>query len=347
MARMPLITRWGVAALVALALSALLPAVAAARAPSANTAALQVALKAVHRYNGSIDGIAGPGTKRAVRAFQRRHHLTVDGVAGPRTRRALGRRGKPMLGSRVMGPGDRGWDVAALQFMLRRRGFSAGSVDGGYGSNTTAAVRRFQSAAGIGVDGHAGPGTLRALHHHKARRHSGGSGSTNSGTNGIPSGPVRFLRPVSGAIGEGFGYPPGHGGARHDGIDFPEPMGTPIGAAGVGTVISAGWNSGGYGNLTIIQHRLGYQTYYAHQSSISVSVGQRVSGGVRIGYVGSTGHSTGPHLHFEVRHNGVPINPVPYLLASTSLGKLAVSPFPPPAPSAAPVCAGADRTPSC
>jgi peptidoglycan hydrolase-like protein with peptidoglycan-binding domain len=342
---MPLIARWGAVALVALALLTLTPAVAAARGPSANTAALQVALKALHHYHGGIDGLAGPGTKRAVRSFQRRHHLAVDGVPGPRTRRALGKRGRPSLGSRVMGPGDRGWDVAALQFMLRRRGFSAGSVDGGYGPNTTAAVRRFQSAARIGVDGHAGRGTLRALRHHRARRHSGGSGSTNSGSSGIPSGPVRFLRPVRGAIGEGFGYPPGHGGARHDGIDFPEPMGTPIGAAGVGTVISAGWNSGGYGNLTIIQHRLGYQTYYAHQSSISVSVGQQVSGGVRIGYVGTTGHSTGPHLHFEVRHNGVPINPVPLLLAATSLGKLAVSPFPPPPASAS--CAGADRTPEC
>jgi murein DD-endopeptidase MepM/ murein hydrolase activator NlpD len=338
---MPLIARWGALALVALAL---FPAIAAAHGPSANVAALQVALKAVHRYHGGIDGIAGPGTKNAVRSFQRRHHLTVDGVAGPRTRRALGRRGKPALGSRVMAPGDRGWDVAALQFMLRRRGYSSGSVDGGYGPNTTAAVRRFQSAAGIGVDGHAGSGTLHALRHRSARRHSSG-GSTHSGSSGVPSGPVRFLRPVSGAIGEGFGYPPGHGGARHDGVDFPEPEGTPIGAAGVGTVISAGWNSGGYGNLTIIQHRLGYQTYYAHQSRIAVSVGQRVSGGVRIGYVGSTGHSTGPHLHFEVRLNGVPINPVPLLLASTSLGKLAASPFPP--PPAAPVCAGADRTPSC
>src|SRR4051794_11604386 len=198
MARMPLIARWGALALVALSLSALLPAVAAARAPSANVAALQVALKAVHRYHGGIDGIAGHGTKNALRSFQRRHHLTVDGVAGPRTRRALGRRGRPMLGSRVMGPGDRGWDVAALQFMLRRRGFSSGSVDGGYGPNTTAAVRRFQSAAGIGVDGHAGSGTLHALRHRSARRHS--SGSTHSGSSGVPSGPVRFLRPVSGAI---------------------------------------------------------------------------------------------------------------------------------------------------
>jgi peptidoglycan hydrolase-like protein with peptidoglycan-binding domain len=336
---MPLITRFGVAALLLLAL---VPAVASARTPSANTAALQVALKAVHRYHGGIDGIAGPGTKNAVKSFQRRHHLAADGVAGPQTRRALGRRGSPLLGTRVMQLGNRGWDVAALQFMLRRRGFSSGSVDGGYGPNTRTAVSRFQSAAGLHVDGAAGAGTLSALRHHSSRRTSTTTSTTTSTS--APVGPVRFLRPVSGAIGEGFGYPPGHGGARHDGVDFPEPMGTPIGAAGVGTVISAGWNSGGYGNLTIIQHRLGYQTWYAHQSSIAVSVGQHVAGGVRIGYVGSTGHSTGPHLHFEVRHNGIPINPVPYLLPSTSLGKLAAGPFP---KAAAPVCAGADRVPAC
>src|SRR3954452_13095168 len=104
MARMPLISRWGALALVALSL---FPAIAAAHGPSANVAALQVALRALHRYHGGIDGMAGPGTKSAVRSFQRRHHLAVDGVAGPRTRRALGRRGKPMLGTRVMGPDKR------------------------------------------------------------------------------------------------------------------------------------------------------------------------------------------------------------------------------------------------
>ena len=342
---MPLIARFGMAALVALAL---LPSVALANGPSANVAALQVALKAVHRYHGAIDGLAGPGTEGALKSFQRRHHLAADGVAGPQTLRALGRRGQPRLGSRVMGPGMRGWDVAALQFMLRRRGFSSGSVDGGYGPNTTASVRRFQSAARLGVDGRAGPSTLSALRHHRASGGSGSSGSSGSGSTlgstGTPSGAVRFLRPLNVPIGEGFGYPPGHHGARHDGVDFPAPMGTPIGAAGVGTVISAGWNSGGYGNLTIIQHRLGYETYYAHQSRIAVSVGQRVSGGTRIGYVGSTGHSTGPHLHFEVRLNRTPVNPVPLLLARSSLGKLQVSPFPPPA---APACSGSDRVPSC
>jgi peptidoglycan hydrolase-like protein with peptidoglycan-binding domain len=327
MARMPRIAAWGVAALTALGLAPV------AHAASANTAALQVALKAVHRYHGAIDGIKGAGTKNALRSFQRRHHLAADGVVGPATRHALGRRGSPLLGSRVMHTGNRGWDVAALQFMLRRRGYSPGTIDGGYGPFTAAVVKRFQSAVGLHADGMAGNATLRALAH-------GRSGSHSSST---PIGPISFLRPLNVPIGEGFGYPPGHGGARHDGVDFPAAMGTPVGAAGVGTVISAGWNSGGYGNLMIIQHRLGYQTWYAHLSGFAVGVGASVSGGVKIAYVGSTGHSTGPHLHFEVRHNGVPVNPVPLLLARSSLGKLAAGPF----ADAAPVCAAGDRVPSC
>src|SRR3954454_2045349 len=169
MARMPLITRFGVAALLLLAL---VPAAAAARTPSANTAALQVALKAVHRYHGGIDGLAGPRTKGAVKSFQRRHYLVADGVAGPQTRRALGRRGSPLLGTRVMHAGNRGWDVAALQFMLRRRGYSPGTIDGGYGANTAVTVRRFQSAAGLHADGYAGNTTLKALAHHITHRRS-------------------------------------------------------------------------------------------------------------------------------------------------------------------------------
>src|SRR3954469_15727696 len=274
---------------------------------NANVAALQVALRALHHYHGGIDGVRGPQTKAATRRFQRSRHLPADGIAGPRTRRALGRRGTPTLGSRVMASGARGWDVAALQFMLRRRGYSPGPVDGGYGAGTVSAVRRFQAAAGIGVDGSVGAGTLRALRHHGR--------SVSSST---PTGPIRLLRPVPGPIGDGFGYP---GGRRHDGVDFPAPAGTAVGAAGVGTVSFAGWNSGGYGNLIVIQHRLGYQTWYAHLSSFAVSQGSAVAGGVMVGRVGTTGRSTGPHLHFELRHDGIPINPVPYLLPSTSLGK--------------------------
>ena len=152
MGRFILHARWAVAALVALAFFP-----AAADASSADVAALQVALRALHLYHGGIDGIPGPGTKRAVRAFQHRHKLAVDGVAGAHTRRALGRRGRPPLGSRTMVTGDRGWDVAALQFLLRKRGFSPGTIDGGYGPNTASTVRRYQSAVGLTADGKAGP----------------------------------------------------------------------------------------------------------------------------------------------------------------------------------------------
>jgi peptidoglycan hydrolase-like protein with peptidoglycan-binding domain len=302
-----------IASVAMLLVLAVVPASASARGSNANVAALQVALRALHHYGGAVDGLRGPQTKGAVRRFQSRHHLAADGIAGPQTRRALGRRGAPLLGHRIMQRGSRGWDVAALQFMLRRRGFDPGGVDGGYGANTESAVRRLQSYAGLAVDGRAGHATLGAVR--SGRRSSSPSHSSPSGT---PSGPVRFLRPLNVPIGDGFGYP---GGRRHDGVDMPAPAGTRVGAAGVGVVTFAGWNSGGYGNLMIIRHRLGYETWYAHLSGFAVRSGASVSGGRVIAYVGTTGHSTGPHLHFEVRHNGVPINPVPLLLARSSLGK--------------------------
>jgi peptidoglycan hydrolase-like protein with peptidoglycan-binding domain len=272
-----------------------------ASAASADVAALQVAMQARGLYPHPVDGIMGPWTRAAVRSFQRRSHLVVDGIAGPHTHRALGRRGRPPLGSRMMRRGDRGWDVAALQFLLKSRGFGPGGLDGIFGPKTDLAVRGFQRAAHIGVDGVAGPATLHAL---RGRR-----------LYTAPSGPVRFLRPVSGPIGDGFGWTSGR---WHTGVDFPEPFGTPVGAAGVGVVAFAGWNSGGYGNLVVVRHRLGYETWYAHLSAIAVRVGQAVAGGSRIGYVGSTGHSTGPHLHFEVRHFGTPIDPVPLLLPTVA-----------------------------
>jgi Peptidase family M23/Putative peptidoglycan binding domain len=284
-----------------------LAAPAAASAGSANTAALQVAMSALGLYPHSVDGITGPWTQQAVRTFQSQHGLTVDGVAGRQTRAALGKRGKPNLGKRPMHMGQRGWDVAALQFLLHERGFEPGGFDGGFGPNTQSAVRSFQSAAQIGVDGVAGPTTLNALR---------GNRVVTTGPSAGPIGPVRFFRPVPGAIGDRFGWiPPGR---WHTGLDFPEPMGTPIHAGGVGVVSFAGFNTGGYGNLVVISHRLGFESWYAHQSRIIVSVGQSVVGGQTIGYVGSTGHSTGPHLHFEVRHFGTPIDPTPYLLGYRS-----------------------------
>ncbi|MBB4665135.1 peptidoglycan-binding protein [Conexibacter arvalis] len=286
-----------------------------ARAASAQVAALQVALRAVGLSPGPVDGITGPRTQAATRRFQARHHLAADGIAGPRTRRALGRRGRPSLGSRPLRSGHRGWDVAALQFLLHSRGYGPGGFDGGFGPNTSAAVVRFQRAAGLATDGVAGQATLAAL---RTRRLAASTPSS-----GAPSGPVRFLRPVPGGIGDGFGFV---GGRRHTGIDLPVGFGTPIGAGGVGTVGYAGWNSGGYGNLVVIRHRLGFESWYAHLSRIAVSVGQPVAGGTVIGWVGSTGRSTGPHLHFEVRRFGTPIDPVPYLLSAVSARAAAAGP---------------------
>jgi murein DD-endopeptidase MepM/ murein hydrolase activator NlpD len=273
-----------------------------ANAASAQVAALQVAMRELGLYPHPVDGITGPWTLSAVRSFQRRKGLAVDGIAGPRTRRALQRLGRPPLGARMMRRGDRGWDVAALQFLLRSRGFGQGGLDGVFGPNTSLAVTGFQRAARIGVDGVAGPTTLRALRRRQV--------------SAAPSGPVRFLRPVRGPIGDGFGYP---GGRRHTGDDFEAPMGAPVGAAGVGVVGFAGWNSGGYGNLVVVRHRLGYETWYAHLSAIAVRPGEAVKGGSRIGYVGSTGYATGPHLHFEVRHFGTPIDPLPLLLPTVAV----------------------------
>jgi peptidoglycan hydrolase-like protein with peptidoglycan-binding domain len=277
-----------------------------AAASSANIAALQTALKANGLYPAGVDGVRGPITRSGILAFQRRHDLAVDGVPGPQTRSALGRRGRPALGSRVMKQGNRGWDVAALQFLLQRRGYSPGGVDGGFGPGTRSAVLSFQRAAGLTVDGLVGSGTLSAL-----RRRASGGPSRAAG------GPVRFFHPVPGGIGDAFGAPR-EGGRRHSGLDFPVAAGTTIRAAGVGTVVFAGFNTGGYGNLVVVQHRLGYTTWYAHMSRITSYAGERVEGGTRLGYVGSTGHSTGPHLHWEVRLNNVPIDPMPYMLAATA-----------------------------
>jgi peptidoglycan hydrolase-like protein with peptidoglycan-binding domain len=286
---------------------------AQAAASPAEVAALQAALNGLNLYDGYVDGISGPLTRRGVVAFQRRRGLTADGIAGPQTRRALGWRGHPALGSRTMRSGDRGWDVAALQFLLQRSGHGAGRADGLFGPLTEAAVQRAQADAGLTSDGLAGPATLASLR---------GTGSSTPASP-APGGPVSFLRPVAGPIGDGFGADRG-GGRVHQGLDFPVPYGTPVGAAGVGTTIFAGYNTGGYGNLVVVQHRLGYSTWYAHLSSIATYVGQQVEGGTRLGYVGSTGYSTGPHLHFEVRRYDTPIDPMPMLL-STVAGRLAPS----------------------
>lgn len=264
---------------------------ATARSPS--VAALQVALRATGDYSGDVDGLNGPGTAAGVRRLQARRGLAVDGVAGPATRRALRWRGRPRLGSRALVSGRRGWDVSALQFLLATRGFASGPIDGGFGGRTDAALRKFQAWAGLGADGVAGPATIRAL-----RRPA-------------PRSPLQLAKPVASPVGDGYGP---RGNTMHEGLDLPAAAGARVGAAGAGTVQSAGW-AGAYGRLVVVRHRAGVTTYYAHLSRITVSPGEAVSAGERIGLVGSTGRSTGPHLHFEVRLRGAAVNPL------TALGR--------------------------
>ena len=118
-----------------------------------------------------------------------------------------------------------------------------------------------------------------------------------------------FIWPVNGPVVSPFGM---RWGRMHTGIDIGVSYGTPIHAAASGQVIYAGWMEG-YGNLVFIDHGRGISTGYAHQSSIAVSNGQSVTQGQVIGYVGCTGHCFGPHLHFEVRVNGTPVDPLGYL----------------------------------
>ena len=275
-------------AVLAVALLAAVPGSASA-AGRADVAALQVALRGVGLYQQTIDGSAGPGTRAAVRRFQASKGLPVDGVAGAATRAALGRRGGPSYGSRTLNRGDSGWDVAALQFRLAWRGFPSGTFDGGFGSHLEAAVRRFQAYAGMPADGTAGPQTLRALR------------------GAIPRSPIWLKDPVRAGMGDHFGP---RGNRFHTGLDYPASTGTLVTAAGRGVVAFAGWDSGGYGNTVVIEHPLGVRSLYAHLSRIGVNRGTSVAAGSIVGRVGTSGVSTGPHLHFELRLRGAAIDPL-------------------------------------
>ena len=131
------------------------------------------------------------------------------------------------------------------------------------------------------------------------------SGSSSYSSTPSSSG---LIWPVNGPVVSGFGM---RWGRMHEGIDIAVGYGTPIHAAASGTVIFSGW-MGGYGNFVIIDHGGGMATAYGHQSAIAVGLGP-VSQGQVIGYVGCTGHCFGPHLHFEVRINGSPVDPLGYL----------------------------------
>ncbi|MCG9900590.1 MAG: peptidoglycan DD-metalloendopeptidase family protein [Sediminibacterium sp.] len=130
---------------------------------------------------------------------------------------------------------------------------------------------------------------------------------------------IPAIQPVSNKdlsrVASGFGYriDPVYKTRRfHAGLDFTAPVGTPIYATADGVVKEAGYNTGGYGNNVVINHGFGFQTLYAHMYKIKARVGQKVKRGEVIGYIGNTGKSTGPHLHYEVHKKGQPVDPIYY-----------------------------------
>jgi murein DD-endopeptidase MepM/ murein hydrolase activator NlpD len=266
--------------------AACLLAPATASAASSRIAALQVALRAHGVYAGTVDGIDGPGTAAGVRRIQRRAGLTADGIAGPRTRRALGAQGRHPIGSRPLRLGQRGWDVAALQFALETHGFPCGAVDGGLGARTANAIRRLQTFAGLTPDGVAGPATWAALSRPPVR---------------APA----LRKPIAAPLGDRYGP---RDNQFHAGLDFPAATGTAVTAAASGRAIFSGYDDG-WGLTVVLDHGNGLHTRYAHLSAALVSVGTSVNAGTQVGRVGSTGHATGPHLHFEVTVRGANADP--------------------------------------
>ena len=136
----------------------------------------------------------------------------------------------------------------------------------------------------------------------------------------VAAGKVPVAMPVHDAFRFTSAYgvrrdPKGAGRRMHAGVDLAAPRGTPIYATADGVVTEAGPERG-YGNVVRIRHELGFETIYAHMSKISVRPGQKISRADRVGAMGTTGRSTGVHLHYEVRLNGAPVNPMPYLEAA-------------------------------
>lgn len=132
-----------------------------------------------------------------------------------------------------------------------------------------------------------------------------------------PAGPVTrmiaFAEPVSGyGVNSAFGIRrlPGQAARRHEGVDIAAPMGTSVRVAAEGRVLRTGYDAGGYGRFIEVRHPNGMSTLYGHLSRVDVATGDSLSSGERIGLVGSTGRSTGPHLHFEVRRGDRQVNPV-------------------------------------
>jgi murein DD-endopeptidase MepM/ murein hydrolase activator NlpD len=168
-------------------------------------------------------------------------------------------------------------------------------------SSITALAPKVATAAPAGVARAAG--TTGAAHVHSASAAAFATALDKAQ-------PGTWVKPVNGRVTSDFGH---RWGTHHAGIDIAAATGTPVRSMGDGTVLKAGWNNGGYGNFVVVDHGNGVHTRYAHNSEVEVKAGQRVKAGDVIAKAGSTGDSTGPHLHLEIQVNGKKVDPRPWM----------------------------------
>ncbi len=227
------------------------------------------------------------------------------------------------------------------QMLAEAKPAGAEGVDGGFAGDTfkqmfnEAVADKMSDSGGIGMaeimakqlsrgSGADNADAMTAMKISGANLHRGTAVDTVAAAPGGPAlkgalpdgyaGPALQM-PVIGRASSGYGVrmdPIQHKEIKHPGFDLAAPTGTVVGAAAAGTITHAG-PAGTYGNLVTVTHAAGYETRYAHLSAVSVKVGDHVDAGAPIGNVGTTGASTGPHLHFEVRHDGAAIDPAPLL----------------------------------
>jgi murein DD-endopeptidase MepM/ murein hydrolase activator NlpD len=273
----------------AAAVLAALGLAAASSAAAPGTAALQIALRERGLYAGRLDGVLGQATVRALLELQRRAKIAETGRLNPATRRALGRLGRHLPGTRTVTVGASGWDVSWLEFMLAKRGFDPGRIDGRFDGNTKAAALAYARFAGIVDRCHAHPSLFRAL-----RR-----------SNNLSS-PLRLEWPLDGPVTRSFGI---HGARLRTGIELGVTFGTAIAAAHDGRVVYAG-HKRTLGLVVMLKHSHGVATVYGHLARIDVHLGDAIEQGALIGLVGKTGRTSVPSLYFEVRLRGASVDPL-------------------------------------